>query len=180
MARQFSSQTGRIALGGILAAGSLAVLWLACIIPSGQLGVTAVAGLFPVGAVLTAGRGAGVLCWAAASLLGLLILPNKGVALMYLCFVGIYPVLKSRLEQSKYRGAEWIGKLICFNAALSLLWIGFQNLFFPALPEWMTEHIWVLYGAGNVIFILYDIALSRLISGLQIRLISKGKARMRF
>ena len=54
----FSSRTGRVALGGVLAAGSLAVLWLACVVPSGQLGVTAAAGLFPVGAVLAAGRGA--------------------------------------------------------------------------------------------------------------------------
>ena len=93
------TKTGAVALGGVLAAGSLAVLWLACVIPSGQLGVTAAAGLFPVGAVLAAGRGAGLLCWAAASVLGLLLLPDKGVALMYLFFMGLYPVVKSRLEQ---------------------------------------------------------------------------------
>ena len=50
------TKTWQVALGGVLAAGSLAVLWLACVVPSGQLGVTAVAGLFPVGAVLAAGR----------------------------------------------------------------------------------------------------------------------------
>lgn len=85
MAGRFSSKAGRTALGGVLAAGSLAVLWLACITPTGRLGVTAAAGLFPISAVLLAGRGAGLLCWAAASVLGLLILPDKGVALMYLC-----------------------------------------------------------------------------------------------
>ena len=67
------TKTWQVALGGVLAAGSLAVLWLACVVPSGQLGVTAAAGLFPVGAVLAAGRGAGLLCWAAASILGLLL-----------------------------------------------------------------------------------------------------------
>ena len=46
--------------------------------PSGGLGLTAAAGLFPVGAVIVAGRPAGLLCWAAASVLGLLLLPNKG------------------------------------------------------------------------------------------------------
>ena len=101
MPGRFSSGAGRVAVGGILAAGSLAVLWLASVTPTGQLGVTAVAGLFPVGAVLAAGRTAGYLCWAAASILGLLLLPDKGAALMYLCFLGLYPVVKSRLESLK-------------------------------------------------------------------------------
>ena len=164
------TKTGAVALGGVLAAGSLAVLWLACAIPSGQLGVTAAAGLFPVGAVLAAGRGAGLLCWAAASVLGLLLLPDKGVALMYLFFMGLYPVVKSRLEQLSSRVAEWAGKLVFFNAALSLLWFAFQNLFLPALPNWMSGQLWMLYGAGNAVFLLYDVALSRLIGGLVARI----------
>lgn len=164
------TKTWQVALGGVLAAGSLAVLWLACVAPSGQLGVTAVAGLFPVGAVLSAGRGAGLMCWGAASVLGLLLLPDKGVALMYLLFFGLYPVVKSCLERQRGRGLEWAGKLAFFNAALSLLWFAFQGLFLPSLPEWMSARIWVLYGAGNVIFLAYDVALSRLIGGLAARL----------
>ncbi len=169
------SKAWRIALGGVLAAGSLAVLWLACVVPTGQAGVTAAAGLFPVGAVLLAGRGAGLLCWAAASILGLLLLPDKGVALMYLCFLGLYPVVKSRLEQLRSRSAEWAGKLLCFNAALSLLWLVFRQLFLPALPAWMTAQAGLLYLAGNLIFIAYDIALSRLIGGLAARLRLGGR-----
>ena len=107
MAGRFSSKASRTALGVSWRPGSLAVLWLACIAPTGRLGVTAAAGLFPIGAVLLAGRGAGLLCWAAASVLGLLILPDKGVALMYLCFMGLYPVVKSRLEQCASR--PWSG-----------------------------------------------------------------------
>ena len=61
MAGRFDRNTRRTALGGVLAAGSLAVLWLACIAPTGSLGVTAVAGLFPMVAVVTSGRPAGFL-----------------------------------------------------------------------------------------------------------------------
>ena len=107
------------------------MLWLACITPTGRLGVTAAAGLFPISAVLLAGRGAGLLCWAAASVLGLLILPDKGVALMYLCFMGLYPVVKSRLEQCASRPLEWVGKLACFNGALTLLWVVFRGCSCP-------------------------------------------------
>lgn len=170
MAGRFSSKAGRTALGGVLAAGSLAVLWLACVTPTGRLGVAAAAGLFPIGAVLLVGRGAGFLCWAAASVLGLLILPDKGVALMYLCFMGLYPVVKSRLEQCASRPLEWVGKLACFNAALTLLWVAFRGLFLPALPEWLAGKVWLLYGAGNLVFLLYDWGLSRLIGMMTARL----------
>ena len=168
------TKTGLVALSGVLAAASVGVRGRACVTPSGQAGVTAAAGLFPVGAVLSAGRGAGLLCWGAASILGLLLLPDKGVALMYLVFFGLYPVVKSRLEQLKSRPAEWAGKLVFFNAALSLLWFAFQGLLLPNLPEWLTGQVWMLYGAGNLIFILYDVALSRLIGGLSARLRFKG------
>ena len=57
------SKTGMVSLGGVLAAGALVMLWLACITPSGQLGLTAVGGLFPMAAAVAAGRGAGYLCW---------------------------------------------------------------------------------------------------------------------
>ena len=169
------TKTRQVALGGVLAAGSLAVLWLASAAPTGQLGLTAVAGLFPVAAVLAAGRAAGYLCWAAASILGLLLVPNKGAVLLYLFFLGVYPVAKSRLESLKSRPAEWLGKLVFFNAALTLLWFGFRALLLPALPEWMTEQVWILYAAGNVVFILYDIALSRLIGALRGRLFFRGR-----
>ena len=87
MSRRDREQSVRIALGGMLGAGSLVILWLACIVPSGWLGLTAVAGLFPVTATLYAGRAAGYMCWAAGSLLGLVLLPNKGIPLLYLVFL---------------------------------------------------------------------------------------------
>ena len=103
-------------------------------------------------------------------MLGLLILPDKGVALMYLCFMGLYPVVKSRLEQCASRPLEWVGKLACFNAALTLLWVAFRGLFLPALPDWLAGKVWLLYGAGNLVFLLYDWGLSRLIGMMTARL----------
>ena len=92
------TKTGQIALCGLTAAGSLALLWMACAVPSGRIGLTAAAGLFPMAAVLEGGRKAGLLSWGASSLLGLILLPNKGLALLYGIFLGLYPVAKSYLE----------------------------------------------------------------------------------
>lgn len=170
MAGRASDAARRTALGGVLAAGSLALMWLACLVPTGQLGVTAVAGLFPIGAVIAGGRAAGLLCWAAASVLGLLLLPDKGVALMYVCFLGLYPAVKSRMENVKSRPLEWAGKLVFFNAALSLCWFVFRALFLPFLPDWIDGNVWLIYLLGNAVFLMYDIALTRLIGAVMARL----------
>ena len=161
---------GRTALVGVLSAGGLAVLWMACLTPSGRTGITAAAGLFPVAAVLLAGRAAGWLCWAVIALLGLLLLPNKAVSLMFALFLGLYPVAKSRLEQLRQRGLEWVLKLLLFNGAFLLLWYGLRGLLGLSLPEWLSGRAWLLLPAANVVFVIYDVGLSKLIALLACRL----------
>ena len=138
--------------------------------PSGRLGLSALAGLGPVVAVLTAGRGAGYLCWAASGVLGLLLTPDKGAAALYLVFFGLYPVVKARLESMDRRWAEWALKLVYFNGVLTLFWFLFRQLLFPTLPAWLGGGLPVLYGLGNLVFVLYDVGLSRLIALLLRRL----------
>lgn len=157
-----------VALGGVMAAGSVVLLWLACVAPSGRTGLAASAGLFPIAATLYAGRPAGYLCWAAASVLGLFLLPDKGVALLFAAFLGIYPVVKGRLETLERRTVEWGLKLSWFELTLTLFWFVFEGLF--GLPEWLARSTLLLYGLGSVIFVIYDIGLSRLITLLRTRL----------
>lgn len=174
MAGLRSSKSSRIALGGIMAAGSLAFLWGASLVPSGRLGLTAVAGLFPMVAVLSAGRSAGYLSWAAAGLLGLILLPSKEVPLLYLAFFGVYPVAKERIESLRRQGIEWCLKLGYFNLVLTLIWRVFHKIFLPSLPDWLEENSLLFYGIGNLIFIIYDIGLSKLIASFRVRLRLRG------
>lgn len=166
----FQRKSSRTALCGVMAAGSLALLWLACMAPSGRLGLTGAAGLFPLAAVLAAGRAAGYLCWAVAAVLGLVLLPDKGVALMFLIFLGLYPVLKSNIEGMGKLPLEWLCKLLCFDGALTLFWFVLRGLFLPQIPQWLEGRTWLLYLTGNLIFVLYDVGLSRLVALLGARL----------
>ena len=170
MGGRFSSKGGQVALGGVLAAGALVMLWLAGVAPSGQLGLTAVGGLFPMAATLAAGRAAGYLCWGAAGLLGLILLPDKGTALLFLVFLGVYPVAKGGIESLRRLPLEWALKLIFFNLALTLCWFLFRELLWPEPPAWLAGGLPVVYGAGNLVFIIYDIGLSRLVGMLRARL----------
>ncbi len=170
MSTMGSGQSGKTALGGVLAAGALVMLWLACVAPSGRLGLSAVGGLFPMAATLAAGRGAGYLCWGAAGLLGLVILPDKGVALLFLAFFGLYPVVKGAIESLRRLPVEWGLKLAFFNVILTISWFVFRELFLPNPPQWLGDNTLLLYGAGNVVFVMYDVGLSRLVAMLSSRL----------
>ena len=141
------TETGasRVALVGVLAALSLIALYLSAVSPTARMGIVAIAGLFPAGAVVSAGLKAGVFCYGAA---GLLLVPDKANALLYLLFFGLWPMLKSLLERIPARPLEWLCKLAVFNAVLSLFWFGLHSLFLPFLPETLQAP-WMVYAAGN-------------------------------
>ena len=96
-------------------------------------------------------------------LLGLLLVPDKANALLYLLFFGLWPMLKSLLERIPARPLEWLCKLAVFNAVLSLFWFGLHSLFLPFLPETLQAP-WMVYAAGNAAFVIYDVGFSKLIS----------------
>ncbi|MEI3141460.1 MAG: hypothetical protein V8S34_07980 [Lawsonibacter sp.] len=103
-------------------------------------------------------------------MLGLLLTPDKGTAALYLVFFGLYPVVKARLESMDRRVAEWALKLVFFNGVLTCSGFCFRELLFPTLPQWLGGGLPVLYGLGNLVFVLYDVGLSRLIALLLRRL----------
>ena len=160
---RYGRGAGRVALVGVLAGMSLVFLYLSSLSPTAQLGIVAIAGLFPAGAVVSAGLGAGFFCYGAAGLLGLLLLPDKANALLYLIFFGLWPMVKSLLERLRSRAAEWIAKLAVFNTVLTLCYVVLGELFLPFLPEALTA-AWMVYAAGNAAFVVYDIGFSKLIA----------------
>ena len=174
--RHLNSNVSRIALAGVLAAGSVVFLWISCLSPTGRLGFNAVAGLFPLVGVLMSGRATGYSCWMASGLLGLILAPDKGMALLYLIFFGVYPVLKSEFERKKNLIFCWGLKLGYFNLVLAVSLSVLGHIFLTALPAFL-QHTPVMWILGNFVFIIYDIGLSRLIFGLFCRIGLDGSKR---
>lgn len=166
---RYNTGTGRITLVAVLSALSFIFLYVSAIVPTAQMGVVAIAGLFPAGAVVSAGLGAGFFCYSVSGLLGLLLIPNKGNALLYLLFLGLWPMLKSLCERLSNRWLEWVCKLAIFNAALSLLWIALRSVLLPFLPVALNS-TWLIYLTGNVVFLIYDIGFSKLIAFYVVRI----------
>ena len=106
--------------------------------------------------------------YAATSLLSLLILPYKLPAVIYALFAGYYPIFKSLVERKLPAIPGWIAKFALFNAALTGV-IAISR-YVLHLPEEEIAFTWVIYALGNVTFLVYDLALSRLISFYYARL----------
>lgn len=170
MSRRSSSKGAfRVALGGVLTALSLLLLYLAALAPSGRLGVVALAGLVPAVGVISGGLATGIFCYAACGILGLLLLPDKGCALMYMILLGLYPVLKSLIERLRNLVLELALKLVFFNAVLSVLVFGFSTLLFPFLPQLLQKPL-LIYLVGNAVFLVYDFGISKLLTYYAARL----------
>lgn len=160
---RFSSGAGRTALSGLMTALSTFFLYIAPLVPTNRIAVTAVAGLFPMVALLASGRSAAILCWIGSSVLGFVLAPEKWLVLVYLVFFGPYPIVKSMLESCRKRAFEWIGKVAFFNVVLALLWFGIRSLVFPVLPEFLNSAV-LVFLVMNAVFFVYDLGLSQLIA----------------
>lgn len=157
----------------LLGAVSIALLYLACVAPTGTIGLVALAGVPVAGVVMAGGASAGLLCWAAVSMLGLFLVPDKVCVLIYAAMFGLYPVVKSLAESLSRKGLELLCKLGFFNLSLTaVIWIA-KAAVLGKLP-WDTVPIWALYGAGNLLFLAYDYGFSGLISAYLSR-IGRGK-----
>lgn len=167
MRQIFSSRSGKISLGGILAAGSVALMLCSNLLPISRTGLVAIAGLFPMIGVVAAGHAVGYLSWFTAGILGLLLLPDKGNALLYLLFFGLYPVLKGQIEGIRKLLLEWILKFIYFNLTFLLCWFVFRHIFLTGSSPLNSISLPVLFLAGNVVFVCYDLLLSHVVALLR-------------
>lgn len=152
----------RVSVSAVLGGLSLLTLGLACLVPTGKVGLTALAGLFPAAAVVSFGFPAGGLCYAGSGLLALLLLSDKALALLYLLFFGLYPIVKGLIERLRLLPVEWVLKLLIFNGVLTLLLLAGRQLFYAVMPVGRLP-LSGLYPLANGVFFVYDIGLSKLI-----------------
>ena len=157
-----NTSASKVAYPAVLGALSLVLVYIGSIAPTGNWGIIAVAGLLPSAAVISVGLQAGFLCWACVSILAFLLIPDKFCVLMFAVLFGLYPMVKSLIERLRRRPLEYVLKLVFFNLAFTVLYVVMKNAVLASLPE-VFSVVWVLYLAGNVVFLLYDFGFSKLI-----------------
>ncbi len=162
MAKRKQSFDKRIVVSGVLVALSVIILYLGCAIEVLDLTMSAIVSLLVVVIVIEMGYKYAGFAYLATSILSLLLLPQKSPAIFYTCFMGFYPIIKSHVERINSAILRWTVKLVVGNLALCAMFL-LLSLFVPE----EFEGGWILVGTyilGLLAFIMYDIALTKLIT----------------
>ncbi len=155
-------RTKYLTVSAMLVALGVILLGLGSLINTLDLTVAALASILCVWAVIEMGKTYAWMIWLVTSFLAILLLPRKTPGCFYL-FIGLYPILKERLERLP-RAVEWVLKIVIFHAMIALCWLVLR-IFVPG--EAALEFGWLLlatYALALVAFLLYDYALTKLIS----------------
>ena len=157
------TNTRQLTVCAMLTALGVVLLWIGSVLEVAEISMAVIASLLCVIAVIEYGAAAPWLVFAATSALSLLLLPNKGVALTYAVFFGYYPILKEKLER-RPRVLRWVLKEAVFHVALVALLILWKWIFFPTVSVISPMLIFLFILLCEIAFVLYDVALTRLIS----------------
>ncbi len=161
------NKTYGIALCAVIAALSFVMLLLTGLIPVGTYAFPCIAGVFLAVIVIEVGYAGAVSVYAVVSLLSFLLVADKEAALYYSAFLGFYPILKGVIERLHSYTLQYIFKFIAFNICVIAAF--FIGIFLLSVPKESFELFgmylpWVFLVIGNIVFLFYDICLTRLIT----------------
>ncbi len=140
-----------------------AVFMLLSYFPYLTYAIPAIAGLFIMVALIETNAKWALLSYISSAVLVFLFAESES-KLMYICFLGYYPILKAIIERLKSRVLEWVIKILSFNAAVLLVYYVFAALFGISLDDlnFMKYGAVMLLALGNIVFVIYDIMVSKM------------------
>ncbi len=147
--------TKKLSLAAVLSAVMLLFLYLVCVLPTGRIFIFCLATAPICILMLEAGTRFSICAYVAVSLLALVLLPNKNIALLYALFMGYYPILKCYIEKWNRLLGEWIIKLAVFVLAM-IAGSFFCRVY--GIPIGVMH--WYSYLLLAAVCVVYDIALS--------------------
>lgn len=161
----------RLTFCAMLVALGVIFLGIGALIEVLDISMAVIASICVIIPMIEYGKGTPWMVYAAISVLSLLLLPNKFPAALFALFAGFYPILKEKLER-KNTVIRWILKELIFNACFAVIMVLYILLFFEsttiAIPlPWLIVATVILC---EIVFVMYDIALDRIISFYVIKL----------
>ena len=164
-----------LTLGGILTALTAIVLYLTIVIPTNTLALLTLASVMVPIALMRTNLKTAWVVYIASTLVAFLLIPSN-TALMYCLFFGCYGIVKYFIERKNHLPIEVLLKLIFFNIIFFIGFYLFKNLLglnilnnmqavishfsFASIEKGPFVLLWF---SGQIIFLIYDYALTLLI-----------------
>lgn len=159
------TNTKRLTVCAMLAALGVVLLYVGSLIEVVDISMAVLASLLGVVAVIEYGGSWPWLVYGVTAILSLVLLPNKTPAAFYALFFGFYPILKEKLEKIP-RGLSWVLKELIFNISFAVMAVVSVLLLFGKGNTLLSQPILIVAVIilAETMFVLYDIAMTRLIS----------------
>ncbi|MEA4911709.1 MAG: hypothetical protein VB092_03720 [Oscillospiraceae bacterium] len=159
-------RTYRTAMGGLVTAAAIAVMFLGSILPFATFAAPALAALCVLYFCLEFSAGTAAVVYIAIAVLAVLLVPDKEQAFLFVCVFGFYPVIKKLVERRMNKFIGIAVKMLYFNITVCGLYYVLTRLFVleavrSEFAEYTTVMLIVMLAMGNVMFYLYDVALTR-------------------
>ena len=157
----------KVAFGGILTALCVVLIYLATYLPTGKLGLYALASVTIAIAVIELDVKFGTVVYTASSILIFLLTGNINTLLIFTLFFGSYPLLKYYIEKQRSAVVEMLLKFGVFNLLAIVGYFLFKLLLGVSPINISNLSILIsvsLLFAIQIGFLIYDYILSRLIS----------------
>ena len=154
----------RVALGGIVSALCLVVMFLAGVMPALYLLLPMIAGILLMIIAVEVNKGWAFLTYLSVSLLSLFITFDKEAALIFILFFGHYPILRLFIQKIRPGILRRTVKFILFNVCVLAY---FYTTVFIFGVDGMLEEFdelgkyggYIMLGLANFVFLLYDVNL---------------------
>lgn len=158
---------------GVTASLSLVLMLLTYINPFLTYTSPPFAGILLIIIMIEVGYGWAFGTYSAVSLLAMFLLSDKEAAVMFVLFFGYYPMLRELLEQKiKAKSLRFIIELILYNVCIALSVVICMYVFaveYDDFGDFGKYSLIITAVLMNIIFVLYDFLLGKLIFAYHLR-----------
>lgn len=156
------SKSFQIALGGLITALSIILMFMTGFVPFGEILFPTLAGLVLIACVCEMGPKPAFLVYLASAFLSVIVCPVKESAMIYTIVLGYYPILHPKLEKIKPLPLRMAVKFSIFNVTIFLGYYILIKMFGLVLFEAGTPMIQTVLAVtavlANIFFAAYDFA----------------------
>lgn len=153
--------TKKLTFSAVLSALAVAVMYVGSMLDVLDMSTAAIASLCVMIILTELGAKYAVMTFVCIGILSVLLVPSKTAALMFIGFLGFYPMAK-RFFEEKFRGVLCLVlKFVLLNVCtVAITLFAFFVMHTPLEETWFMILLLVLV---NIVFVVYDYALTQLL-----------------
>ncbi|HHW01908.1 MAG TPA: hypothetical protein GXX35_03720 [Thermoanaerobacterales bacterium] len=149
--------TRKIALGGILSALVVILLYLAAVLHTSRLFLLSLCSFAVSVVIIEGGLATGLMFYGATSILAFLLVPDKTMPILYISFFGIYGFAKALIEKHITGIFQYILKFIFFNICFFVIYLSAGLIISISMSEIkLPLPLWIIITALQTAFLFYD------------------------